>query len=113
MTDIVNITIDGVANIDTGVQFDHEALFSSYRGRLSNGSTDHNYNWFGPTCSTPCDDNGHGTHVTGIVGTRWHDEIAARRVSTAHTGTLVLASLDDLRRIIDVIDPRNRSDRPI
>jgi len=37
-------------------------------------------------------------HVTGILGTKWHDEVAARRVSTTHTGTLVIASLDDLLR---------------
>ena len=27
--------------------------------------------------------------------------------------TVEFASLDDLRRIIDIMDPRNRSDRPI
>ena len=27
--------------------------------------------------------------------------------------TVEFASLEDLRRIIDVIDPRNRNDRPI
>ena len=27
--------------------------------------------------------------------------------------TVEFASLDDLRRIVDIMDPRNRSDRPI
>jgi subtilisin family serine protease len=58
-----------VANIDTGVQFDHPALIGSYRGRYSNGSVNHNYNWFdasGACGNAPCDEDGHGTHVMGI-----------------------------------------------
>jgi len=27
--------------------------------------------------------------------------------------TIEFATLDDLRRIVDIIDPRNRSDRPV
>src|SRR5206468_1797050 len=38
-----------VANIDTGVQFDHPALVRQYRGRLPDGTFDHNYNWFDPS----------------------------------------------------------------
>jgi hypothetical protein len=37
-----------VANIDTGVQFDHPALVRQYRGNLGSGSFDHNYSWFDP-----------------------------------------------------------------
>lgn len=65
-----------VANIDTGVQWDHPALKPQYRGW--NGSTvDHNYAWYAPTitattaCSgaalAPCDWNNHGTHTMGTM----------------------------------------------
>jgi hypothetical protein len=61
-----------VANIATGVQFDHSALVAQYRGNLGGGNFDHNYNWYDPsnTCgapSLPCDDNGVGTHEMGIM----------------------------------------------
>jgi subtilisin family serine protease len=58
-----------VANIDTGVQYDHPALVNQYRGN-NGGSFDHNYNWHDPTglCgSSPCDNNGHGTHTMGTM----------------------------------------------
>lgn len=58
-----------VANIDTGVQYDHPALVNQYRGN-DGGIVDHNYNWFDPTgiCgSTPCDNAGHGTHTMGTI----------------------------------------------
>ena len=59
-----------IANIDTGVQFDHPALVNSYRGNNGDGTFDHNYNWFDAagTCATaPCDDDGHGTHTMGTM----------------------------------------------
>ncbi|MEU8298716.1 S8 family serine peptidase [Micromonospora sp. NPDC048909] len=58
-----------IANIDTGVQFDHPALVNSYRGNNGDGTFDHNYNWFNAagTCATPCDGNGHGTHTMGTM----------------------------------------------
>src|SRR5262245_17558759 len=60
-----------VANIDTGVQFDHPALVRQYRGNLGSGMFDHNYNWFDPAgiCPTdvPCDNNDHGTHTMGTM----------------------------------------------
>ena len=61
-----------VANVDTGVQFDHPALVRQYRG-AANGSYDHNYNWFDPAnvcgkpSSAPCDNVGHGTHTMGTM----------------------------------------------
>jgi subtilisin family serine protease len=61
-----------VANIDSGVQFDHPALVTQYRGRQ--GETfDHNYNWHDPSgiCGNPslvpCDNTGHGTHTMGTA----------------------------------------------
>ncbi|MFE9689556.1 S8 family serine peptidase [Micromonospora sp. NPDC005806] len=59
-----------VANIDTGVQFDHPALVRSYRGNNGDGTFDHNYNWFnaaGTCAAAPCDNNGHGTHTMGTM----------------------------------------------
>jgi subtilisin family serine protease len=58
-----------VANIDTGVRFDHPALAAQYRGALAGGGFDHNYSWFDPlgSHSAPHDDNGHGTHTMGTI----------------------------------------------
>ena len=62
-----------VANIDTGVQFNHPALVGQYRGNLGGGTFDHNYNWFDPSkvCGSPslvpCDNNSHGTHTMGTM----------------------------------------------
>ncbi|MEW6152470.1 MAG: Ig-like domain-containing protein [Actinomycetota bacterium] len=61
-----------VANIDTGVQYDHPALVGRYRGNTGTGF-DHDYNWYDPArvCGnpsvTPCDNQGHGTHTMGTV----------------------------------------------
>jgi len=67
------------ANADTGVQWNHPALESHYRGW--NGAANHNYNWWdaihsdlsgngtnpcGYNLTAPCDDYGHGTHTLGI-----------------------------------------------
>jgi subtilisin family serine protease len=62
-----------VGAIDTGALFNHSALVAQYRGNLGGGSFDHNYNWHDPSlvCGNPslvpCDNNGHGTHVTGTM----------------------------------------------
>src|SRR5712691_4593620 len=60
-----------VANIDTGVQYDHPALVTQYRGNKGGGNFDHNYNWFDPAniCpgQVPCDNVAHGTQVMGLM----------------------------------------------
>ena len=60
-----------VANIDTGVQYNHPALVNQSRGNLGGGNFDHNYNWWDPShvCSnnTPCDNVGHGSHTMGTM----------------------------------------------
>jgi hypothetical protein len=61
-----------VANIDSGVQYDHPALVRQYRGNLGGGNFDHNYNWWdarqdAPRQNVPYDDDGHGTHTMGTV----------------------------------------------
>lgn len=59
-----------VGIVDTGVEWTHPALKDKYRGNGSRG-LNHNYNWYNTVdnvCKTsPCDGNGHGTHVTGTV----------------------------------------------
>ncbi|MGW4795651.1 S8 family serine peptidase [Nonomuraea sp. NPDC004297] len=93
-----------IANIDSGVQFDHPDLAGSYRGRNPDGSYTHDYNWFDPAgiCPTaaPCDNNDHGTHVMGTMvgangigvapGARW---IAAKgcEVNTCTDASLLKA----------------------
>jgi subtilisin family serine protease len=65
-----DVTGEGVvvASIDTGAQHTHPALVNQYRGTAT-GSHDHN--WFDPAgvCppGVPCDNHGHGTHVTGTM----------------------------------------------
>jgi subtilisin family serine protease len=80
-----------VANIDTGVQFDHPALVGKYRGNLG-GSFDHNYNWFDPShiCPTaaPCDNNDHGTHT---MGTMVGDDGGANQIGVAPNAKWIAA----------------------
>lgn len=55
--------------IDSGVDASHPALAPAYAG-ASPGGVEHDYHWFDATgvCrDVPCDDEGHGTHVAGIV----------------------------------------------
>ncbi len=74
-----------VANIDTGVQFDHPALARQYRGNTGSGF-DHNYNWYDPSgvcgvpSAAPCDNNGHGTHT---MGTMVGDDGAGNQIGVA------------------------------
>ncbi len=72
-----------VANIDSGVQYDHPALVRSYRGNLG-GSFDHAYNWHDPAgiCPSPapCDNNDHGTHT---MGTMVGDDGAGNQIGVA------------------------------
>jgi subtilisin family serine protease len=76
-----------VANIDTGVQFDHPALKRQYRGIGTVGTTvRHDYNWWDPShvCDPqgrlPCDNVNHGTHTMGtIVG----DDRAGNQIGVA------------------------------
>ncbi|MFV2099636.1 S8 family serine peptidase [Micromonospora sp. LOL_024] len=72
-----------VANIDSGVRYDHPALVGSYRGNLG-GSFEHAYNWFDPAdvCAgvAPCDNNDHGTHT---MGTMVGDDAAGNQIGVA------------------------------
>lgn len=67
--------IDGagtvVANIDSGVQWNHPGLKQQYRGYdgANPDQPDHTYNWFDAVNgrSAPYDDQGHGTHTMGTM----------------------------------------------
>jgi subtilisin family serine protease len=59
-----------VANVDTGVEYTHEALVNNYRGNNHDGTFSHDFNWWDPTgfCGPePCDNAGHGTHTMGTI----------------------------------------------
>lgn len=77
ITDVWSEGITGegtvVANLDTGVDWDHPALIQHYRG-WSSGGTTHDYNWhacstssYCPNAAIPCDDDSHGTHTMGTM----------------------------------------------
>jgi subtilisin family serine protease len=57
-----------VANIDSGVTYEHPALIEQYRGKTDSGF-DHNYNWYDPygSTSSPEDSGNHGTHTMGTI----------------------------------------------
>jgi len=66
-----------IAVQDTGTHWDHPALKPHYRG-WNGSAADHSYNWHdaihdavdnpcGNDATAPCDDSGHGTHVTGTA----------------------------------------------
>jgi hypothetical protein len=59
-----------VANMDTGVDWQHPALSASYRGYNPKGLPNHLYNWFDATNEQavyPHDGYGHGTHTMGTL----------------------------------------------
>ncbi|MFE2986610.1 S8 family serine peptidase [Streptomyces sp. NPDC059262] len=61
-----------VASVDSGVQYNHPDLVQQYRGNNGDGTFTNDYNFFDATgtcatSSTPCDDNGHGTHTMGTM----------------------------------------------
>ncbi|MFJ4675602.1 S8 family serine peptidase [Kitasatospora sp. NPDC088783] len=61
-----------IANVDSGVQYDHPDLVADYRGNNGDGTFTNDYNFYDPTglcatASTPCDNNGHGTHTMGTM----------------------------------------------
>lgn len=61
-----------VANMDSGVNWQHPDLRPTYRGLQPDGRVQHAGNWFDATeeaSAEPVDPDGHGTHVMGsIVG---------------------------------------------
>jgi hypothetical protein len=89
-----------VGVLDSGVNHQHVDLKDKYRGK--DGS--HDYNWFDTTSTcrdVPCDDNGHGSHVTGtILGSN-----PTRQVGVAPNATFIACKgfLSDGRATDDMI----------
>jgi subtilisin family serine protease len=83
-----------VANIDTGVNYQHPAVVGKYRGNKGDGTFDHNYNWFDPSnaCGSPslapCDNNDHGTHT---MGTMVGDDGSANQIGVAPNAKWIAA----------------------
>ncbi len=84
------------ANMDTGVDWQHPALLSAYRGYNPKGLSNHVYSWFDATpdgTQYPYDGYGHGTHTMGTLvgsggigvapGAKW---IAARVLDNTGSG---------------------------
>ncbi|WP_090870001.1 S8 family peptidase [Oceanobacillus limi] len=72
--DVWSMGFDGtgtvVANIDTGVEWDHPALMEKYAGYdAATGEVDHTYSFFDPVNgeTVPYDNDGHGTHTMGTM----------------------------------------------
>lgn len=63
--------IDGtgvtIGVVDTGLDVEHPAIRSHFRGTNTDGTITYDYNWFDPFQHTPqaFDDGDHGTHVAG------------------------------------------------
>ena len=56
-----------IANVDTGVQYNHPALAANYLGN-DGGVINHDFAWYdatAPANTVPYDDNGHGSHTMG------------------------------------------------
>lgn len=67
-----------VAVVDTGIDYEHPDLASVMRDDMKT-FVDYGSDWgYAPAQSTtgegPMDDQGHGTHVAGIIGAEWNDE---------------------------------------
>jgi subtilisin family serine protease len=83
-----------VGLIDTGADFQHEAIAANYAG----AGAGHQFSWFDPVNhrAVPYDDNGHGTHTTGTAtgvcgigvapGAHW---IMAKAFNSQGSGTTV------------------------
>lgn len=72
-----------VANLDTGVDWQHPALLKKYRGYNPHGPAQHLGNWYVATnepYQVPGDGNGHGTHT---MGTMLGDDEAGNRTGVA------------------------------
>lgn len=72
-----------VANIDSGVDYDHPALVEQYRGN-DGGSFDHNYNWYDATGTSDAPFEGAGnSHGTHTMGTMIGDDGAGNQIGVA------------------------------
>ena len=83
-----------VANLDTGVQFDHPALVDSYRGNNGDGTFSHDYHWYdgaGMYPDAPGDYDGHGSHT---IGTMTGDDGGDNQIGVAPGARWIAAGTD-------------------
>jgi subtilisin family serine protease len=114
-----------VANLDSGVRFDHPALIAQYRGNQGDGSFDHNYTWFHASGNTqqPADAGDHGSHTMGTMvarsdgtaeqpavgvapGARWMAARACSRMSCSEADLIAGAQWLLAPTRLDGSDPR-------
>lgn len=82
-----------VGNIDTGVNFQHQALLQQYRGNRGTWGFEHAYNWFDPQGMyiAPDDANGHGTHTMGVIVGRGNGTVDQPAIGVAPDATWIAA----------------------
>ena len=68
-----------VALLDTGIQYDHEDLAANI-GRDKDGNFGRNLVSV-PNATNPMDDNGHGTHLAGIIGAAGDNGLGATGIN--------------------------------
>ena len=68
-----------VALLDTGIQYDHEDLAANM-GRDKDGNFGRNLVSV-PNAANPMDDNGHGTHLAGIIGAAGNNELGTAGIN--------------------------------
>jgi subtilisin family serine protease len=99
-----------IASIDTGVEGIHPALQDSWRGRQGDTAAA----WFDPNdAAAPMDNNGHGTHVMGImVGKNGSDTIGVAPdaewicAAVIDRGSSLAATIADILDALEwVVDP--------
>ena len=120
-----------VANVDTGVDWQHPALQSQYRGYDPHGPASHAGNWYDATDDGylyPADAHGHGTHTMGTMvgaggigvapGARWIAAKAFDSSGYAYDSWIhaafqwILAPAGDPGRAPDVVNNSWGSDNP-
>ncbi|QTX03594.1 carboxypeptidase regulatory-like domain-containing protein [Agromyces archimandritae] len=92
-----------VSNIDSGVDGDHPALASKYRGLQADGSIVNDYNWFdvsGACGDAPCDTDDHGSHT---MGTMLGDDGAGNQIGVAPGANWIAANGCDTCSDADLI----------
>ncbi|MFF9048869.1 S8 family serine peptidase [Streptomyces parvulus] len=104
-----------IANVDSGVQYDHPDLVANYRGNNGDGTFSNDYNFYDPTglCTTaaPCDNNGHGTHTMGTMVGKHGIGVApnARWIAAKGCGTSQCAEEDLLAAGQWILAPTDRN----
>lgn len=79
--------------LDTGIDYNHEDLKGNYRG---------GYNFVGNN-NNPIDDNGHGSHVTGIIAAEDNDIGIVGVAPQAHIYSVKILAFDSTGSASDIV----------